>query len=180
MNITSKLTALIEVISTRGVGHTTLLKTGTDNYQSDFIQLGISHAQLDQADLLSNPKAKALTIRDIELGKHKGLDLPVAIDNYIVRELASDALLTIECMSSSLEKKTAVMEELMNLVEYYQDRAHAIEKISFELATTPWWKVAKIIKLEKKIHKLVLEYNEGSNQIDEAFAKILKIVKENK
>lgn len=180
MSITSKLKSLVEIISTRGVGHTSLMKTGTDSYSKQFIQLGVSHAQMRSSESTLNPNAKFITISDVEQGKARGLDLPVAVDNYVIRELAEDAIITMECMQSSLETKNQVMEELMNLVEYYQDRTHSIEKLSFELATTPWWKVVRIIKLEKKIHQMILTYNTDSNKVEESFQRILKIAKEHK
>lgn len=180
MDITSKLRSLVEIISTRGVGHTSLMRIGTDSYSKKFIQLGVSHSQMRSAEKEANPNAVFITINDVDQGKAKGLDLPVAVDNYVIRELAEDAALTIECMQSSLTTKNQVMEELMNLVEYYQDRTHSIEKLSFELATTPWWKVIRIIRLEKKIHQMILEYNNDSNKVEDSFKRILKIANEHK
>lgn len=180
MNIAEKLKALVKVISTRGVGHTALMQTGIDTYTKPFIQVGFTMDSMKRAGFDRNPNAVLVTVDGLIAGKAMGRDFPVAIDNHVIRELMSDALFTIECMQSSIEKKNQVMEELMNLVEYYQDRAHAIEKISILLAITPWYKIRKIITLEKQLHKMVLEYNSESNPVEEAFQRILKIAKEDR
>ena len=179
MNIVNKLKALIETISTRGVGHTLLMKKGTESYDKPFIQIGFTMSSMKASELDKNPNSKLVTIDGIISGKAKGLEGPVAIDNHVIRELMSDALLTIECMEASIDKKNQVMEELMNVVEYYQDRAHKIEKISLQLAYTPWWKIRRIITIEKQIHQAILEYNSDSNPVEESFQRILKIAKEN-
>lgn len=180
MNISEKLKNLVEILSHRGVGHTTLLRTGTDTYNKPFIQLGMSHSQLNESDLLTNPNAIGLSISEIELTEHNGLKLPVAIDNYVIRELASDALFTIECMQGSIDRKKEVMEELMNIVEYYQDQVIEMEKASLELSMTPWWKIGKIIKLESHIHKMIMDHNIGSPKIIDMFQKILNIANTDK
>lgn len=178
MTIFDKLTALIDAISKRGVGHTSLMKRGTDSYERPFLQIGSTLTEMKQAGLDQNPNCKLCTIEGIASGKAKGLDLPVAIDNYVIREVMLDALLTLESMKVSLEAKNQVMEELMNIIEYYQDRAHSIETISMELAVTPWYKVRKLISLEKRIHQMILEYNSEENPVEEAFNRILKIAKQ--
>lgn len=179
MNITDKLKALVRAISTRGVGHTTLMKVGTDSYPDKFIQVGFTMSSMKEAGADRNPNATLVTVDGIASGKIAGMDLPVAVDNHVIRELMADALLTIECMQSSIEIKNQVMNELMNIVEYYQERAHKIERIGLELALTPWWKINRIIRLEKQIHQAILEYNSDSNPVEESFQKILKIAKEN-
>jgi hypothetical protein len=180
MNITEKLRAFVKVISTRGVGHTALMQTGTESYPKPFIQVGFTMSSMLQAGFDKNQNASLVTVDGLISGKAAGKDFPVAVDNHVIRELMSDALFTIECMQSSLEKKTEVMDELMNLVEYYQDRTHAIEKISFQLAVTPWYKIRKIITLEKQLHQMVLEYNTESSPVEESFQRILKIAKEDR
>lgn len=180
MSIIHKLRALVEAISTRGVGHTTLMKLGTEAYSKPYIQIGSTMSSMKEASLDKNPNAKLITIDEILTGKLKGSTaMPVAIDNYVIREVLSDAILTIECMQDSIEKKNQVMEELMNIVEYYQDRSHTFERIGLELAYTPWWKIARIIKLEKRIHKAILDYNTDSNPVEEAFQRILNLTKQN-
>lgn len=177
-NLTNKLKTLVSVISTRGVGHTSLMKTGTATYDKPFIQVGFTMSAMKASGLDQNPNAKLMTIDRLSQ-EPTSSSMPVAIDNHVIRELLSDILITVECMESSIDKKNRVMEELMNIVEYYQDRAHKIERIGLELALTPWWKINRLIRLEKEIHQAILEYNTDSNPVEASFQRVLKIANEN-
>lgn len=84
----------------------------------------------------------------------------------------------ISILEARLELRSKIMQELMDAVEYYQKRSHEIENISLELLACPWWKIAKIIKLEKRIHLAILSHIEDSS-IDKTFANLKDLVVNN-
>lgn len=179
MSVTTKLKAILSVISTRAVGHTSLLKKGIDSYDKPFIMLGLSVSNVKESHPDLSDQAKIVSIDALVDGKYRGSEeMPVAIDNYVLKEILEEVSFAVDCMQDSLTRKDQVMNELMNVVEHYQDRAHTIEKISLELTMCPWWKFGQLIEIEKRLHAAVLSYNEGKNVIDESFNKILKISNE--
>ena len=84
----------------------------------------------------------------------------------------------ISILEARLELRSKIMLELMNATEYYQARTHEIESISLELLACPWWKIAKIIKLEKRIHLAILSQMEDTS-IDKTFANLKELVVNN-
>ena len=81
MNISEKLKNLVEILSHRGVGHTTLLRTGTDTYNKPFIQLGMSHSQLNESALFENIQDHGqlfpVSCKDLSLNPFLGVCLRV-------------------------------------------------------------------------------------------------------
>jgi hypothetical protein len=75
-----------------------------------------------------------------------------------------------------LKLRSNIMFELMNAVEHYQKRSHEIERISLELLTCPWWKITKIIRLEKRIHLAILSHMEDTS-IDKTFSNLKDLAK---
>jgi hypothetical protein len=81
-------------------------------------------------------------------------------------------------LEARLELRSKIMLELMDATEYYQKRSHEVEKISLELLACPWWKIVKIIKLEKRIHLAILSHMEDLS-IDKTFANLKELVVNN-
>jgi len=84
----------------------------------------------------------------------------------------------ISILEARLELRSKIMLELMDATEYYQKRSHEIESISLDLLACPWWKIARIIKLEKRIHLAILSHLEDRS-IDKTFAKLKELVVNN-
>jgi hypothetical protein len=84
----------------------------------------------------------------------------------------------IEILEARLELRSKIMLELMDATEYYQSRSHIIEKISLELMACPWWKITKIIKLEKRIHLAILSHMEDRS-IDQTFDRLMELAVNN-
>lgn len=81
------------------------------------------------------------------------------------------ALYLADC---AIADRTVAIEQLTKLVELYQTRTHEIERISLDLLSCPWWNFAKLVKLEKQIHKAILHYN-TEPEIKEIFDKLTQL-----
>jgi len=66
----------------RGVGSTTLMKRGTANYEYPKLVLAVDHGQRKHLGLQRNEIVTPGTLDIL-----KGSDLPLAIDNYTLREI---------------------------------------------------------------------------------------------
>ena len=100
MNIKKKLETIIQYYqSTRQVGHTTLMKKGTDNYDKPFFVLTYSmvHGETMGFDVTN-------TISYQNPDKLKGHTRPLVIDNAVIPEILGDALMRIEALEQENEK----------------------------------------------------------------------------
>jgi hypothetical protein len=112
MNITKKLIELITYYgATRQVGHTTLLKEGTKHYDRPFFVL--THNMNYGMDLGLSPKD---VISLTNLDKLQGHNRPLAIDNAVIIELLSDALMKIE--SLEMENAELIKRNQLLIIPY--------------------------------------------------------------
>ena len=100
MKIKKQLEGLLHYyMATRTVGHTTLLKKGTDNYDKPFCVL--TH-NIDAARSLGfSPKN---TVSLLSLDRLRGSSRPMVIDNGAMIEILVDALMRIEALEEENKK----------------------------------------------------------------------------
>jgi hypothetical protein len=138
--VLQKLSNLISVLSTRQVGHTTLMKIGADSYDKPFGVI-VHTTNYGLQITKENPNAKVVSISSLD--SIKGMKLPVILDNHAIAMLLGD----IHHEVDSLEKKAHVLEKNLNLVmeifEKYQNLSHKAEEYLFEYMETPFWKIQK-------------------------------------
>lgn len=100
MKIEKKLEKLLHYyLATRQVGHTTLMKEGTNHYDKDFFVLTMNMKHGDAIEL--NPKN---IISWENLDKLHGHNRPLAIDNGLMTELLIDTILRIEALEEENKK----------------------------------------------------------------------------
>jgi hypothetical protein len=100
MKIEKKLIELITYYgTTRQAGHTTLLKEGTKHYDRPFFVL--THNMNHGRELGLDPK-DVISYQDPE--KLRGYSRPLVIDNGVMHELLSDALMRIEALKEENKK----------------------------------------------------------------------------
>ena len=75
--------------SSRGVGHSTLLKEGTTKYSNKFFLVGgdSRHTQRLKNEVM-NPNAIVISIHDKQ--KIRGMDIPMVFDNYSIILMLDD------------------------------------------------------------------------------------------
>jgi hypothetical protein len=176
MILLKNLKSLIRILSTRQVGHTTLMQKGTNSYDKPFAIISIDKTSATELTKGSE-FAEAVSIQNLDslLGKN----LPIAIENYTLTTVLRDSLYTIEKLTEHNDLKQEIISELTTLVEQYQIRSHEIESLSLDMLTCPWWNFGKLIMLEKRMHKMILAYNQDPKLI-KAFDKLTKIAKSGK
>lgn len=100
MKIEKKLEKLLNYyLETRQVGHTTLMKEGTNHYDKDFfvLTMNMSHG--------NNIGLKPTNIISWEnLDRLQGHKKPLAIDNGTMTELLIDAIMRIEALDEENKK----------------------------------------------------------------------------
>lgn len=173
-NTINRMKSLISAISRRSVGHTELMKQGTMNYDRPF---AIIANTVDAAKRIAEASPNAKPFGMADLRGLVGTDWPVAIDHYQVQELLQSALIEISDRDFQIRRLSDIQEQMMKLVELYQERAHEIESISMDLLTCKWWNVKKIISTERKLHKAILKYNTEYDGIAQSFDVLTKIAK---
>jgi hypothetical protein len=77
------------------------------------------------------------------------------------------------------DTKNEIIGQLTDLFEKYQTRSHNIEMLSMEMLSCPWWNFGKLIMLEKRMHKMILSYNQDPELI-KSFEKLTEIAKTQK
>lgn len=100
MNIKKKLETLVQYfVSTRQVGHTTLMKEGTNHYDKPFFVLthSMAHGESLGFDVTN-------TISYQNPDKLRGHNRPLVIDNGVMTEILSDALMRIEALEEENQK----------------------------------------------------------------------------
>ena len=100
MKIEKKLEKLLNYyLETRQVGHTTLMKEGTNHYDKDFFVLTMNMQHGDAIEL--KPK-NIISWQNIDrlIGHNK----PLAIDNGTMTELLIDAIMRIEALDEENKK----------------------------------------------------------------------------
>jgi|LakMenEpi05May12_1017382.scaffolds.fasta_scaffold00095_12 hypothetical protein len=174
MTTVDKIKSLISAISKRGIGHTELMRQGTNHYDRPF---AIVANTMDSAKRLAGESDLATPVTISNIDHLIGSDLPVAIDHYQVQQLLQSALIEISDRDFKLQRAMTIQEKMMTLVELYQKRAHEIESISSDLLACNWWDVKKIISTERKLHKAILKYNTEYDGIAQTFDTLTKIAK---
>ena len=132
MKIEKKLESLLYYyMATRKVGHTTLLKKGTDNYEKPFCVL--THNTETARILGFSPKD---TVSLYSLDRLRGSSRPLAIDNGAMIEILSDAMFRIETQKEQIkaleEKKQTIItfgkKKLVNKIEELQNEIEKMKK----------------------------------------------------
>lgn len=109
MKTLEKLEFLLDYYqATRGIGHSTLIKKGTDNYDQPFMVLtcnseGDPFIDVNKEDIVSIESLNRV------IGKRK----PMVIDNGAVIKLLYETILTID----TLQKENKQLKETIRLVD---------------------------------------------------------------
>ena len=160
-----KLRNLLSVIGTRKVGHTTLMKRGADNYDKKFGIVGMS---TDDAKLLVGDNMDLAIPASLKsLVRFDGMDIPVAIDNSVWYTVISDVISILE-KSMLKEDIRPITENLMVLVEVYQERSHKIESAIVDYFVCPFWSLSKKTKIRQEIIDLIVE-SKNDRRLEYAF-----------
>jgi hypothetical protein len=142
-----KLASVISTISTRGVGHTTLMKKGTDSYDRPF---GIiSHSTPSGKEILGeNQNGSVYTIDTID--NMRGAKMPVIFDNHILAKFLGDIHWELESAIKTAEGARKNQKIIMDFFEEYQNMAIDAEYVLMDYVELPWWKIAKKRSLMSK------------------------------
>jgi hypothetical protein len=178
MTTIDKLKALYRALSTRQVGHTSLMMKGTDSYDRRFYMVGLNRTHASQIVSDNVDNAVIVTIEQLQ-ERSAGETLPVAVDNCVIADLIDGALSEIFMREDLLSTRSDLINNLMKITEIYQDRSHAIEELSLEMLRCPWWKFRKLVMLEKRMHQMILSYNED-HALQKALDDLLEMTKTSK
>lgn len=159
------LRQLLDVIGTRQVGHTTLMKKGTDNYDKEFGVVGLSTDQAKQ--LVGENRDIVIPASLKSLGRFEGMKIPVAIDNSVWYTVISNVIGILE-NSMLKEDIRKITDNLMVLVEVYQERSHKIELAIVDYILCPFWHLPRKTKIKKEIVDLIYESN-NDRRLEYAF-----------
>jgi hypothetical protein len=100
MNITKQLSELLQYYTmTRGIGHTTLLKEGTNNYLSPKFVLANKKEFATELDCKPQEVISLLNLDALQ-----GHNRPMVIDNGAMIELLSESLMRIEALEEENKK----------------------------------------------------------------------------
>lgn len=111
MKIKDKLEILYHYyITTRQVGHSTLLKTGLDNYENK--KFVLAYSKSDNVFLKCKPN-EIISWVDLNLGSLIGFDRPLIIDNGVMDVLLRETLNYIE----SLEEDRETLNKIKNIIK---------------------------------------------------------------
>jgi hypothetical protein len=132
MNIKKKLETLLQYyLTTRQVGHTTLMKEGTNHYDKPFFVLchSMVHGESLGFDVTN-------TISYGNPDKLRGHNRPLVIDNGVIPEILSDALMRIETLEEENEKLRKMSQtilvgpndELWKAAEKYKKQVDRLNK----------------------------------------------------
>lgn len=86
-------------MSTRAVGHTTLMKKGTDNYDKPYCIL--TH-NTEAGSVLGFDRRNIVTVNSLD--RLRGSSRPLAIDNGAMIELLIDVIMRIESLEEENKK----------------------------------------------------------------------------
>lgn len=159
-----KLRQLLGVIGSRGVGHTTLMKKGVENYDRKFGVIGLNS---DHANQLTEGRDLAVGASIRSLPKFEGMNIPVVVDNSAWYTIISEVITLLE--SSMLKEDIRpITNNLMVLVEVYQERSHKIESAIVDYFVCPFWAFRKKAEIQKQIVELIIESN-NDRRLEYAF-----------
>jgi len=100
MKIQKKLEELLQYyMSTRNIGHTTLLKEGSKHYNKEFFVLSL---HIKDCGYLELKPQQVISLENLD--KLRGHDKPLIIDNGAMIELLGDALMKIEGLKEENKK----------------------------------------------------------------------------
>ena len=149
----------------RGVGNTSLMRRGTDNYDREFFV--ISHSREYSEELLRGSKyGKAKTLYDIN--SLQGYSVPVVIDHHVLASSIANAINDIEKKNEHISQMNITIDKLMTITEYYQDRSHNIEDLALKLVLCRWWQFSKKKRLRNELLNKIMNYTQ-SPSIEELF-----------
>ena len=142
-----KLASVISTLSTRQVGHTTLMKKGTDSYDRPF---GVIVHSMDfgKQVLGENPNGKAFTLNTID--SSNGSKIPLVFDNHTLAKFLGDIHWELESAIKAAEGAKKNQKIIMDFFEDYQSMAIDAEYILMDYVDLPWWKFAKKRSLMSK------------------------------
>jgi AAA+ ATPase superfamily predicted ATPase len=159
-----KLRQLLSVIGSRGVGHTTLIKKGVENYDRKFGVIGLNS---DHASQLAEGRDLAVGASMRSLSKFEDMSIPVVVDNSAWYTIISEVITLLE--SSMLKEDIRpIADNLMTLVEVYQERSHKIESAIVDYFVCPFWRFSEKTKIRQEIVDLIVESN-NDRRLEYAF-----------
>jgi len=132
MKIEKKLEELLHYfMSTRAVGHTTLLKRGTNNYDKPFFVL--TH-NTEAGNALKFWPKNIISLHNLD--RLRGSNRPLTIDNGAMIEILSDALFRIETQEGQIktlkDKKQTIItfgkKKLVQKIEELQKEIETMKK----------------------------------------------------
>lgn len=172
----SKLATVLGMLQKRQIGTTTLMQTGTNNYDREFILIANTkvHAQMviEKADA---NLIKVATLDNMHTFSH--LNLPVAIDHHALELLLKDVQDEIRDNEEKIQNLTQIFNHMMTIVEAYQDRAHILEQLSSELVVTPWWQFKKVANIKGKMLDQLTELSSAkSTQVELEFKTVKQLI----
>jgi hypothetical protein len=142
------LKSIRNLFGLRGVGNTSLMRMGTENYDRKFFV--ISHSREYSEELIRGSMyGIAKTVKDII--SLYNYDSPVVIDHHVLASLISDTVKEIEDSNVRIYRMKNAINRLMPLIEYYQDRSIIIENLYLELAICRWWQFSKKKRLRSEL-----------------------------
>ena len=173
MNNTIELLRIFrKLLGLREVGNTTLMKKGTENYDREFYVVSNS---LDYSKEIvgASKYGNVVTMNNVE--KLNGISSPVLIDHHLVAFVLANAIEKMDRNEEEMERMKKVIDKLMSIAEYYQDRSHKTEDLTIELLTCKWWQFSKKSRIKSELWSLILN-NSKSPTIDELFGNIEDII----
>lgn len=159
-------------LSIRQTGKTTLLMSGTDNYDKPFFVL-VPNIQYGKK-FLSNLNKNQSLISLEDLKKLKGTSNPLIIDQESNTMLFSMALDKISILEEEVNFKNKVLLTLTELTEMYQDDSHRMEKHIATRLKIPFWNFVEKLKYHKNTIELVQSILDNYKQYNEKFEKLKK------
>jgi hypothetical protein len=190
----AQLSFLVELLSPRGVGHTRLMTEGIMNYEGRYAIVGKTHSEA--RELLNSIGADQNNSVIYSLNSSKKsfgtatLKLPVAIDNWVLKDLLQSVLIQLTRSTDDKEVNDIIAERIANvkpvekivvkydesilsdvmcIAEIYQERTHVIESLLLEYLRCNWWQITKKLDLKSQILEQSIK-----NYSDEKLDSILK------
>lgn len=135
-----KLADVISTLTTRQVGHTTLMKKGIDSYDHPFGVITQSVASSKEI-IGENPNGSAYTISTLD--NMRGTKMPVIFDNHALAKFLGDVHWELEKSSKSSDDAKKNQKVIMEFFEDYQNMAIDAEYVLMDYIETSWWHFSK-------------------------------------